>query len=279
MKEKRFSIVCYSFSMKKILTWCLVGYVLIGASFGIFVMRQGHSSYVCTDDNNSGGGSLLSDWPENPDPSRCKNAKSFGVLASEIAYFVVLWPGIIVSNALDVPLLEPSWWFGSGETEVEGVACTMDAMLCSDGSYVGRTGPRCEFVCPAAPAVPDDVRAHIDAKADLITLASPVPNAVVPHSPLYLTGEARGNWYFEASFPIVLVNWDGLIIAEGYATAMGDWMTEAFVPFTALLEFENPYTEGDPDFMKRGSLILQKDNPSGLPEHDDALEIPIRFAQ
>ena len=30
----------------------------------------------------------------------------------------------------------------------EPVACTMDAMMCEDGSYVGRTGPNCEFVCP-----------------------------------------------------------------------------------------------------------------------------------
>ena len=30
----------------------------------------------------------------------------------------------------------------------EPVACTMDAKLCPDGSYVGRTGPNCEFVCP-----------------------------------------------------------------------------------------------------------------------------------
>ncbi len=28
------------------------------------------------------------------------------------------------------------------------VACTMDAKMCSDGSYVGRSGPNCEFVCP-----------------------------------------------------------------------------------------------------------------------------------
>ncbi len=29
------------------------------------------------------------------------------------------------------------------------VACTMDAMLCPDGSYVGRQGPNCEFApCP-----------------------------------------------------------------------------------------------------------------------------------
>lgn len=32
--------------------------------------------------------------------------------------------------------------------EVEGVMCTTDAKLCPDGSYVGRTGPNCEFVCP-----------------------------------------------------------------------------------------------------------------------------------
>lgn len=34
------------------------------------------------------------------------------------------------------------------ENEEETVVCTMDAMQCSDGSYVGRTGPNCEFVCP-----------------------------------------------------------------------------------------------------------------------------------
>lgn len=31
------------------------------------------------------------------------------------------------------------------------VACTAEAMQCPDGTYVGRTGPNCEFVCPAAP--------------------------------------------------------------------------------------------------------------------------------
>ena len=161
--------------------------------------------------------------------------------------------------------------------EDEGVSCTMDAMMCPDGSSVGRTGPNCEFVCPALPEVQSDIQAHIDEKSDLITLISPVPNSVV-EQPLTLSGEARGYWYFEASFPVTITNWDGLIIGEGFATAQGDWMTEAFVPFTATVEFENPYVDGQPDFMKRGFLILQKDNPSGLPENDNALEIPIYFA-
>ncbi len=32
------------------------------------------------------------------------------------------------------------------------VMCTMDAMQCADGSWVGRSGPNCEFACPKAPA-------------------------------------------------------------------------------------------------------------------------------
>lgn len=163
------------------------------------------------------------------------------------------------------------------------VACDTDSLQCSDGSVVSRTGPACEFTCPDVPAptdgstVPADVAAQIAAKADLITLSNPAANGVVS-SPLVVEGMARGTWFFEASFPIQLTNWDGLIIAEGVATASGDWMTEEFVPFTATLTFTNPYPVGAEDFMKKGTLILKKDNPSGMPEKDDALEIPVRFA-
>lgn len=90
-------------------------------------------------------------------------------------------------------------------------------------------------------------------------------------SPLEIKGEARGNWFFEASFPVMLTNWDGLIIAEGVAQAEGEWMTEEFVPFKAMLEFTKP------EYGERGTLILKRDNPSGLPEHDAAVEIPVVF--
>lgn len=108
----------------------------------------------------------------------------------------------------------------------------------------------------------------------VVRLVSPRPDEVV-QSPLVIRGEARGSWFFEASFPITLTNWDGLIIADGIATAQGEWMTEDYVPFEGILEFEQPNDIGD--FSRRGALILQKDNPSGLPEHSDALEITIFF--
>jgi len=105
---------------------------------------------------------------------------------------------------------------------------------------------------------------------DLVKLESPLPNDTIS-SPLIIRGQARGTWFFEASFPISVVNWDGLIIGEGIAQAQSDWMTEEFVPFTATITFDTP------TYKNNGALILQKDNPSGLPAHDDALEIPILF--
>ena len=109
---------------------------------------------------------------------------------------------------------------------------------------------------------------------DLVILEAPLPETQVV-SPLVIKGKARGQWFFEASFPVILADWDGRIIAQGIAQTGGDWMTEDFVPFEAILEFVKPEFIGD--FSRRGFLILKKDNPSGLPEHDDALEIPLIF--
>lgn len=108
------------------------------------------------------------------------------------------------------------------------------------------------------------------AKKDLIRLNAPRPNQVVT-SPLIITGEARGSWFFEASFPIVLNNWDGLMIAQGIAQAKSDWMTTEFVPFEATLTF----TVDNNASSNSGTLILRKDNPSGLPQNDDALTVPV----
>lgn len=111
-------------------------------------------------------------------------------------------------------------------------------------------------------------------KSDKIVLTTPSSGSIIV-SPLTVSGRARGTWYFEGSFPIVLTDWDGKIIAQGHATANGEWMTTSFVPFTGILEFIKPVVSAK--YGERGFLILRKDNPSGLPEHDDTLEIPVYF--
>lgn len=201
-------------------------------------------------------------------------------MSNKILYIIIgvaVFLGIVATIVGRTPSVTPVVESPVATTTPETVFCTADAQLCPDGSYVGRTGPHCEFVCPPAPEVPADVQAQIDAKTDLIKVVSPLPMSTI-QTPLLISGQARGNWFFEASAPVILVDWDGKIIAEGIITAEGDWMTTEFVPFSAELTFVSPYKTGDQDFMKRGALIFKKDNPSGLPENDDALEIPITFA-
>ncbi len=106
-------------------------------------------------------------------------------------------------------------------------------------------------------------------KTNLIRIDSPRPNAIVT-SPLEVTGQARGTWYFEASFPVKLLDGNGNQLAIIPAQAEGEWMTENFVQYKATLEFTAPTTA-------TGTLVLEKDNPSGLPENEDSLIVPIRF--
>jgi hypothetical protein len=106
-------------------------------------------------------------------------------------------------------------------------------------------------------------------KDDLITVSSPLPGATIT-SPLIITGRARGTWYFEASFPVILKDAAGNILAQTPAQAQGDWMTADYVPFAATLQFTAPAGG-------QGTLILKKDNPSGQPENDDELSIPVTF--
>lgn len=106
-------------------------------------------------------------------------------------------------------------------------------------------------------------------KEDLIKVDAPLPNQEIT-SPLLVSGQARGYWFFEASFPVRLLDGSGKEIAAKPAEAQDEWMTEDFVPFKAVLEFKTPS-------MDFGTLVLEKNNPSGLPEKADELRVSVRF--
>ncbi|MFH1111767.1 MAG: Gmad2 immunoglobulin-like domain-containing protein [Patescibacteria group bacterium] len=107
--------------------------------------------------------------------------------------------------------------------------------------------------------------------SDLIQVLEPQVGELI-QSPLLIEGKARGTWFFEASFPVKLLDDQGNGLAQGIAQAQSDWMTENFVPFTATLTFTKPATA-------TGTLILQKDNPSGLPADDAQISVPILFSE
>lgn len=103
----------------------------------------------------------------------------------------------------------------------------------------------------------------------LIIVSYPLSNQIIK-SPLTITGQARGSWYFEGVFPIKLLDSSGNLLAQTQAHAQGEWTTNDFVPFTAQLTFTVP-TGGT------GTLVLEKDNPSGLPQNAAEITIQVNF--
>ena len=119
-----------------------------------------------------------------------------------------------------------------------------------------------------------EVAQDFEGEQDLIMVDLPQRGSVVGKD-FSVIGRARGNWYFEASFPVKLLDKNGKVIATAIAQAQVDptgdgasWMTTNFVPFRADLHVPQ-------SFIGPATLVLQKDNPSGLPEHDASISFPI----
>lgn len=118
----------------------------------------------------------------------------------------------------------------------------------------------------AVPPAPPPATVAAD-MSDLIVVDTPLPNTTIT-SPLQIKGKARGTWYFEASFPLELIDANGTQLVIIPVQADGEWMTEDFVPFSATLSWPTSTTP-------TGTLIFHRDNPSGLPEHDKEIRVPV----
>lgn len=120
----------------------------------------------------------------------------------------------------------------------------------------------------------DGARQPFIAADGSIKLRSPLPNDTVGN-PFEINGEAKGSWFFEASFPVSLVDKDGRQLGQAPAEALGNWMTEDYVPFRAAMKLsDGAAAPGTP-----ARLILSKSNPSGQPENDEKIEIPVVLSE
>ena len=110
---------------------------------------------------------------------------------------------------------------------------------------------------------------YINATNDLIRVELPYPEAVTGKE-FSVVGSARGMWYFEASFPVDVLDKDGNILVQSYATAQGEWMTEDFVPFKGDIKIPSSY-------IGPATLVLHRSNASGLPENDAQVSFPFNI--
>lgn len=139
-----------------------------------------------------------------------------------------------------------------------------DNWICNNGQWIKHGVPSAPMPIGPCGSVSDKIEKGI-------YVVNPNPNQEIS-SPLLITGEAIGTWYFEAIFNVQLLDGNGNLLGMAILTAKGDWMTENFVPFGGRLNFAKPQT-------LNGTLRFLNANPSGLPEHQKQFDVPIRFSQ
>jgi hypothetical protein len=110
-------------------------------------------------------------------------------------------------------------------TTTNPVACTMDAMMCPDGTYVGRSGPDCKFVCPAT------------SNQQSITIISPNGGEIISYSDIYQAGDLMFRWKTSSgveykpssSFKAYIIDSKGLVVRDDKINTLSDIGSGIFV--------------------------------------------------
>ena len=146
-----------------------------------------------------------------------------------------------------------------------------DTWICQGTQWVKHGNP--SLPMPAEPCgknVADKITNKDDQKQPAnLKVDSPKNNDRIT-SPVIVSGQASG-WYFEGAFPVRVVDENGKELGRGNAVALeGNWMTTNFVSFKGSITF-------DAQGAKKGKIIFEKDNPSGLPQNAESYSMPISF--
>jgi hypothetical protein len=170
-------------------------------------------------------------------------------------YFLFIIVIVIVISAIILRILPYKLSVPKIEVpKIELPATSTSPEIIPPVSSVASTSP--EILLPTASTSPE------------VIMKNPIPGMLVS-SPLTVEGRARGGWFFEATLPVKLIAQNGDIILASYGKAQSDWMTTDLVPFVSVLEFTTTATSGH--------VVISKDNPSGLPEYDASILIPVLF--
>jgi spore germination protein GerM len=148
-----------------------------------------------------------------------------------------------------------------------------DTWLCQNGQWVKHgqpSAPKPTTDCGDTGQNNENQNNNSANENQEIIVTKPKANEVVGN-PLIIEGQARGSWFFEAVFPVELVDAQGKTLAIAQAKAQSDWMTDNFVPFKAEINYQAEATT-------TGKLILKNDNPSGLKENDKQIEISVTIS-
>lgn len=131
---------------------------------------------------------------------------------------------------------------------------------------VSPSNPPVKVSIPAGSVTGEDVSA-------MIQVYNPFVGAVIMPG-VHIIGKAKGNWFFEASAPVSIVNEKNEVLITFPMTAQGEWMTTNLVPFSAVIP---PF---DTKGAVSGAIVFRNDNPAGPEEGRNYMfSLPVRFVQ
>ncbi len=105
-----------------------------------------------------------------------------------------------------------------------------------------------------------------------IEMENPLPRQQVT-SPIEVRGMAPGTWFFEASMTARLETAEEDLETEAIITTTAEeWMTTEQIPFEGTIPYSRTPALND---TISATLIIRAANPSGLPEHEKFLRIPL----
>lgn len=156
------------------------------------------------------------------------------------------------------------WWYLTGRIEME--VANFDECVAAGNPVMESYPEQCRS--KSGKTFSRNIGNELE-KSNKIRVESPRPGEEIL-SPLQISGQARGLWFFEAEFLAKVTDEGGVVLGQGIMRAEGEWMTEEFVDFSGEIVF-------DRSERASGKLVLEKSNPSGLPENDEQLTIPIKL--
>ncbi len=189
----------------------------------------------------------------------------------DYAYIVIILVIIVGAVMLSKPreTVAPGTLEQQGTTDNSGQSAVPTNPTGSTGTVVSKPAATAYYSSSVQPTMLP-IYPTVISSTTVIQVTSPSSNTAI-QSPFKVTGLARGTWYFEGSFPVILIDSKNKILAQGQAIAQNNWMTTELVPFSATLSFPRQTTGS------KGFLILKKDNPSGLTKNDAAVEMQVAF--
>ena len=101
---------------------------------------------------------------------------------------------------------------------------------------------------------------------DLVSFS--IANNSSVHGILSFNGVVQGGYFSEGSMPINVLDFNKNLLKNSNVMTKSDWMTSGPVNFEGKIDFSG--LPKGPAFIE-----LKKDNPSGLPEYDKSILIPI----